>query len=1422
MTEGNSGRNDISSQTGFLPSFIAFSWSFCAQLLANARTAAADNNKTKLQVNANGVVIDGAQAQPRKLAAVPKNVQKRVPLKPKTKPENVIGTSSDKEVEEIKKENTPAKASKKKVHSLTFVLTARSKAACGLANKPKKQIVDIDAADTNNELAVVEYVEDNENRVHPYMDSQPDVNDKMRAILIDWLIEVHNKFELLPETLNLTVNDFVCISDMAYSHRYILLMEKSILAKLDWYLTVPTPYVFLSRFIKASIPDQDCPSMIAASAVYAARRTLGKSPAWNDTLKLHTGFSEQQLIQRQEEEMPSKGKKQQSKSSSRLSQQESTPSQVAEIDEGQLLSSKAEAASRFPSLIATSAFTGRISAVDSATHGAIVWLSESDMSAFSLHNGSLVSVCLASRNALSSTFPLNSLVEEYASNSGVDFREQMAVDDAGNYFALATVFYSSKVLKNEAQLSSDLSITLGCPPLSRVLFVCSVQTLFLSNLKYEKDKLCGISLYPCKEICLELVSSKIASRRKCSFPSLINSPVETVHDRFENEKLASPRTPVSCHSSLSLPISGLSSSAIHEESASSSTNMDKMHIDVLDVGQMLSNEITRKLVEIPAASWLYSRSLFPGNLVAIPILSEQCIFRVIDADKLMDCGVNQELTNGGCDSLSRPPTSMKDYENAFVIGHETKVVISSKLNSVLQSPRGRGLQSVKVEYKGLKARMECGVLKLGGLSKEYAILMDIIFSSVKNTLSSLGLRTTKGVLLHGPPGTGKTSLAKLCARDAGVNLFVVNGPEIVSQYYGESEQKLHEVFDSASQAAPAVRSGPSQAVVNLVLAIESDGCLEGDEYGVVDVAVDEDKGHEQSRRRKVFIDELDAIAPARKDGGEELSQRMVATLLNLMDGISKPEGFLVIAATNRPDSIESALRRPGRLDREIEIGSKLYNFCLKFSQDGGIGKAKILVRKNMKWKLGVPSPKQRLDILSTLLNEMEHSLTDIQVEHLAMTTHGFVGADLASLCNEAAFVCLRHYIKFNKYYNHVHSGKASRNNGFSDGTMGTNFSEDEDNYILEDQPNIASPRCSVLPISSVIPQSPGLRGFGQGSITSTKNDADINVVEESYLIEKPLLKVTFEDFEKARLKVRPSAMREVVLEIPKVKWLDVGGQKEVKAQLMEAVEWPQKHQDAFKRIGTCPPTGVLMFGPPGCSKTLLARAVASEAGLNFLAVKGPELFSKWVGESEKAVKSLFRKARANAPSVIFFDEIDGLAVIRGKESDGVSVADRVLSQLLVELDGLHERVNVTVIAATNRPDKIDPALLRPGRFDRLIYVGPPNKTDREDIFKIHLHKMPCSSDVSIKELASLTEGYTGADISLICREAAVAAIEESLDAVQVTMEHLRTAIGKLRPSQVQSFEELSEKFQRLVHSSARSKELEDQTCSSISNSIPSW
>ncbi|KAK9164510.1 hypothetical protein Syun_005412 [Stephania yunnanensis] len=664
------------------------------------------------------------------------------------------------------------------------------------------------------------------------------------------------------------------------------------------------------------------------------------------------------------------------------------------------------------------------------------------------------------------------------------------------------------------------------------------------------------------------------------------------------------------------------------------------------------------------------------------------------------------------------PTFNVDHGNiAFLVGHGTKVHLNSSLLSEKQVPVEDGSSSMELEFGDTRDKEACQIPKLGGLSEEFDMLKDIIISlSEKDSQSSFGSLTVKGVLLHGPSGTGKTSLALSCVNDAGVNLFSVKGPELISSLLGESEQSLHEVFDSASQAAPAV----------------------------------------------VFIDELDAIAPARKDGSEELSQRMVATLLTLMDGIDSSDGILVIAATNRPNSIDPALRRPGRFDKEIEIG--------------------------------VPSTNQRLDILKVLLTDMVHSLVDSQVQHLASSMHGFVGADIAALCNEAALVCLRRYINLKKT---------------SISSSGT-----------EDEVSV-SPSSTCVDASSKAVKSFQFDPEYQHKIDSSFPTAQCNCdFVVSRVGEEDFLEVSFDDFEKAKMSVKPSAMREIMLEVPKVRWEDVGGQKEIKMQLVEAVEWPQKHHDVFTRYGIRPPTGVLLFGPPGCSKTLMARAVASEAGLNFFAVKGPELFSKWVGESEKAVRSLFAKARDNAPSVIFFDELDGFAIVRGKESEGASVGDRVMSQLLVELDGLHQRVNVTVIAATNRPDKIDSALLRPGRFDRLLYVGPPNESDRVDIFRIHTRKMPCGSDVNLKELAHLTEGCTGADISLICREAALAAMEESLDVAQISMAHFKIGLTRVQPSDIHSYHEFSTKFQRLVLNGAGKDDEECQPTRGLS--IRSW
>ncbi|GFS46761.1 cam interacting protein 111 [Actinidia rufa] len=955
-----------------------------------------------------------------------------------------------------------------------------------------------------------------------------------------------------------------------------------------------------------------------------------------------------------------------------------TPLPEPEVSEEDLLCSLGEATDKYPSLIGKSAFIGRVTDVGDESKGCKIWLSESSMVASYLAPGSTVSVCLAySRKNFSRSFPLSSLADECAKHFGIGYSDKM-VTDAGNYFALARVFPSCKVLNNGVRLSSNLSCTLGCPTSGRIVFVYPVHGQSKmgvnGNGKLHSPSMNCLSLSNCKELYLELVSPKIGFVENDTILSGIDSPGERTRGRFENGKIASPMTPFCSQSKLSQL-----SSPRCEESISSTPNLYGTSFDSFNITEVLVDESAKELLQSCATTWLSSRSLLSGNIVTIPVLSKISIFQVIGARGTSVNHTNQDLADKVNGNLyTHDPDLVEHVDYAFMVNHKTKIHLSLPSDSALETPTRSSLPRLELECDDTKTDVLDNSLKLGGLAKEYAVLKDIIVSSsVNHTISRLGLRPTKGVLLHGPPGTGKTSLAQKCAYDTGVNLFTVNGPELVSQYYGESEKALHEVFDSASRATPAV----------------------------------------------VFIDELDAIAPARRDGGEELSQRMVATLLNLMDGICRTDGLLVIAATNRPDSIEPALRRPGRLDREIEIG--------------------------------VPSPKQRYDILLAHLSEMEHSLLEMQVQHLATATHGFVGADLAALCNESALICLRRNIGVKK------SSDDSDSNMTSIVLDGCYDSTTEASDCLKDDLDSAASSITYLSVSPKIQNAIDIRVNGSCA-------ADECIFE---------------------------MLTKVILEVPKVKWEDVGGQKEVKTQLMEAVEWPQKHQDAFKRIGTRPPTGVLLFGPPGCSKTLLARAVASEAGLNFLA------------------------ARANAPSVIFFDEIDGLAVIRGKESDGVSVADRVISQLLVELDGLQQRTNVTVIAATNRPDKIDPALLRPGRFDRLLYVGPPSETDRGDIFQIHLRRMPCSPDVCIKELALLTEGCTGADISLICREAALAALEESLDASSITMEHLKAAIKQVQPSEIESYQELTEKFQRLVLSNAKTDDLGGQLGSSKTDGL---
>jgi transitional endoplasmic reticulum ATPase len=448
----------------------------------------------------------------------------------------------------------------------------------------------------------------------------------------------------------------------------------------------------------------------------------------------------------------------------------------------------------------------------------------------------------------------------------------------------------------------------------------------------------------------------------------------------------------------------------------------------------------------------------------------------------------------------------------------------------------------------------------------------------------------------------------------------------MSKFYGESEQRLREIFEEAKKNAPSI----------------------------------------------IFIDEIDAIAPKREEVTGEVEKRVVAQLLALMDGLEARGNVIVIAATNRPNALDPALRRPGRFDREIEIG--------------------------------VPDKQGRLEILQIHTRNMPLA-KDVDLNRLAEMTHGFVGADLAALCREAAMKALRRYLP---------------------------------------------------------------------KIDLSQERIPLEVLEQ--------LEVTMQDFLEAYKEVTPSALREVYVEIPNVEWSDIGGLEQVKQELREAVEWPIKHPEAFKRMGIKPPKGILLYGPPGCGKTLLAKAVATESEANFITIKGPEIFSKWVGESEKAIREIFRKARQAAPCIVYFDEIDAIAPIRGLGFGDSVVTERVITQLLTEMDGIQSLENVVVLASTNRPDMLDPALLRPGRFDRLIYVPPPDYEARLEIFKVHTRNMPLAEDVDLQQLARMTEGYSGSDIEAVCREAGMLALRENINAERVEMRHFVEALKRVYPS----------------------------------------
>jgi len=577
-----------------------------------------------------------------------------------------------------------------------------------------------------------------------------------------------------------------------------------------------------------------------------------------------------------------------------------------------------------------------------------------------------------------------------------------------------------------------------------------------------------------------------------------------------------------------------------------------------------------------------------------------------------------------------------------IISDTTDILVSEESSKAVQISKEGTASSITYE-------------DIGGLGDAVARVREMIELPLRHPelFKRLGVEAPKGVLLHGPPGTGKTLLAKAIANETNSNFFTIGGPEIMSKYHGESEERLRNVFQEAEKNAPSI----------------------------------------------IFIDEIDSIAPKREEVTGEVERRIVAQLLSVMDGMKSRGKVVVIGATNRVDAIDPALRRPGRFDREIEIG--------------------------------VPNRDGRLEVLTIHTRGMPLD-KDVDLQRLADISHGFVGADLQALAKEAAMRALRR----------------------------------------------------VLP--------------------------EINLSGESISVDilRKII-VRMQDFMDVIKETEPSAMREVFVEVPDIKWEDIGGLSTIKQELQEAVEWPLKYLGVFTYADATPPKGILLYGPPGTGKTLMAKAAANESEANFISIKGPELLSKWVGESEKGVREIFRKARQAAPCIIFFDELDAIAPTRGDHGDS-HVTERVISQFLTEMDGLEILTNVVVIGATNRPDIIDPALLRPGRFDRILYVPPPDRESRLQIIKIHTKKKPLAEDVNIEDLADKTDGYTGADIASLSSAAVMLALREHITKypdskeaekqtkdLKINMKHFEDAMKKIRPlskQEVDMYKNVANKF----------------------------
>jgi len=698
-----------------------------------------------------------------------------------------------------------------------------------------------------------------------------------------------------------------------------------------------------------------------------------------------------------------------------------------------------------------------------------------------------------------------------------------------------------------------------------------------------------------------------------------------------------------------------------------------------------------------------------------------------------------------------------------------QAVIISDVTEVVFNPEAVEIAEDKV--------LEVTYEDIGGLKEEIKKIREMVELPLKHPeiFERLGIDPPKGVLLHGPPGTGKTLLAKAVANETNSNFFLINGPEIMSKFYGQSEANVRKKFEEAEKNAPSI----------------------------------------------IFIDEIDAIAPKREESYGEVERRVVAQLLALMDGLKSRGKVVVIAATNIPDVLDPALRRPGRFDREIEIGVP--------SKEGRLAVLKIHTRnmpldsdpKTIDINLAIGSIKtDLLAIIEKLDSEKLSQLANKNLENIDATNR----KNKYDRLEQEIMLLLRTKLQEKKYsrtkqkiiFYCLEDISEQIRDAF---TRGPNNTSDVAVQIIASlKKNVAGIIHSTVKDLMLESLSEITYGFVGADLASlTKESAmvvlrrilpDINLDENELppeILER--LQIKMSDFREALKVVRPSAMREVTVEVPNVKWKDVGGLKEVKQELIEAIEWPLKSPQIFRKLGVKPPRGVLVYGAPGTGKTLLARAVATESKANFIPVKGPELLSKWVGESEKAVRQIFKKARQTAPSIIFFDEIDSLAPSRSAGSD-THVTESVVNQLLTEMDGLEDLNQVVVVAATNRPDIMDTALLRPGRFDRIVMAPTPDEAGREQIFKIHTKNMP-RGDVDIKELAKKTEGYVGADIESVCREAAILALREDLNARVVTMKFFEKALLKVPPS---SSKEIEKSYKNIKDhfSQARAKEMKEE------------